>query len=167
MVTAESGQSVITYALLDNGSTNTFCSASLLQKLGYRGQKTTLGITTLQGETSKQRTTVRKLEVSDVQGQHRILIQEVYATSTIPMARDCIVEAEDLKHWEHLKDIDVPVMSDSHEAEMIIGQDCPEVLAPLEVRRSNQPGVDNAPFATRTLFRWTINGPLTGTQKRV
>ena len=44
--------------------------------------------------------------------------------------------------------------------EMLIGQDYPESLMPLEVRASEQPGAVSAPFTTRTLFGWTINSPL-------
>ena len=62
-VTAESGHSATTYALLDNGSTNTFCSTALLHKLRSRGQKASLGLTTPKGEDSKFKTSVQELEV--------------------------------------------------------------------------------------------------------
>ena len=51
-------------------------------------------------------------------------------------------------------------MSDDQIVEQLIGKDCPELLIPLEVRASEQPGAVSAPFATTTLFGWTINGPL-------
>jgi hypothetical protein len=40
---------------------------------------------------------------------------------------------------------------------LLIGQDCPEALCPLEVVR--EPSVRNAPWATRTALGWTMNDP--------
>jgi len=45
---------------------------------------------------------------------------------------------------------------------LLIGQDTPEALMPLEVRRA-EPG-SSAPYATRTRFGWTLNGPLSRQQ---
>ena len=38
----------------------------------------------------------------------------------------------------------------------MIGNDAPKVLEPKEIRESK----DGGPYAFRTLFGWTINGPL-------
>ena len=74
-----SGGSVITYALLDNGSTNTFCSTDLLAQLGSCGKKTSLSLTTLDREGSKMKTSIHELEVSDAQGQHKVTLSQVIA----------------------------------------------------------------------------------------
>ena len=39
---------------------------------------------------------------------------------------------------------------------VLIGQDCAEALIPLEIRR----GATGEPFATRTLFGWSLNGSI-------
>ena len=49
----ESGTSVNTFALLDSGSTSTFCSDKLLQQLGVHGRKEILNLTTLEKKTAK------------------------------------------------------------------------------------------------------------------
>jgi len=40
--------------------------------------------------------------------------------------------------------------------ELLIGQDVPEVLEPFEIRTHRGKG----PYATKTKFGWTLNGPL-------
>ncbi|XP_042206955.1 uncharacterized protein LOC121855857 [Homarus americanus] len=50
------------------------------------------------------------------------------------------------------------MLGDIFESELLIGQDCPDALTPLECRT----GPDGAPFAIRTRLGWTINGPLMG-----
>ena len=56
------------------------------------------------------------------------------------------------------------MISDGQTVEILIGHDCPEILRPFELRVNEQPGAVSAPFTTRTLFEWTINGPLGGDQ---
>lgn len=47
-VSCENGKEVDTYALLDAGSTNTFCSESLREDLGLDGEDIRLSHTTLE-----------------------------------------------------------------------------------------------------------------------
>jgi predicted aspartyl protease len=44
----DSGQRVRTQALLDTGSTNTFCTEDLLRQLNVQGQTATMSLTTLE-----------------------------------------------------------------------------------------------------------------------
>ena len=44
------GKMVETYAFLDSGSNTSFCTESLLERLNFKGTKTKLSLTTLQGE---------------------------------------------------------------------------------------------------------------------
>ena len=165
-VTGKSRYSAETYALLDNGSTNTFCSTSLLKKISSYGQKGSLSLSTLESRGSKMETSVHELEISDVQGHNKVMAYQAYAVSSIPVSADCVVKLEDLKRWDHLKNIEFPELLGGDEVEMLIGQDCPEILIPLEVRSSERRDGDSAPYATRTLFGWTVNGPLGGTYWR-
>ena len=72
------------------------------------------------------------------------------------------MKPEDLGRWKHLRDLELPELSELAEVEMLIGQDCPEVIMPLEVRASEKGEAEPAPFATRSLFGWTISGILGG-----
>ena len=46
----------------------------------------------------------------------------------------------------------------SDPVQMLIGQDCPDILMPLEIRR----GPASVPYATRTLLGWSVSGPVRG-----
>ena len=154
-------QSTEAYALLDNGSTNTFCTEELLTKLNSSGQSADMQLTTLEKEGNKVKTTVHDLEVSDVQGNHTVPVR-VYARPSIPVSTDCVVREDDLRSWSHLRDTEIPRLPQNGKIQMLIGQDCPEVLMPLEVRAAENPDDTATPFATRTLFGWTVCGPMKG-----
>ncbi|XP_042220079.1 uncharacterized protein LOC121864931 [Homarus americanus] len=65
--------------------------------------------------------------------------------------------ALDIDAWGHLRGL-VPLPPNRRVAELLIGQDCPDALTPLEC--GTRP--DGAPFAIKTRLGWTINGPLMG-----
>ena len=66
---------------------------------------------------------------------------------------------EDIERWEHLSDLHLSGLSECKEVGMLIGQDFPEIMMPLKVRAATN-HEEAAPFATRTLLGWTINGPV-------
>jgi len=80
----------------------------------------------------------------------------VLTKERLPIDIKCLANADDIGHWTHLTEIPLPRLSDSSEIRLLIGQDCPEALLPLEIRR----GSFGAPYATRTVLGWTVNGPI-------
>ena len=156
-ITAKSGLSAVAYALLDSGLTNTFCTTSLLEKIKSGGRCTHLSLATLQNQ-GKLETTVHELEVTDPQGHNQVTLDHMYAMKRIPVSRDCSVQLKELERWQHLKGLEVTGLPDDADVEMLIGQDCPEVLVPLKVTAAEDH--ESAPFATKTLYGWTINGPI-------
>ena len=145
---------VDTYALLDQGSTVTFCTDALANTLGAPRQRETLELTTLSGKERLETTYVR-LEASDLADQSKIDLQCVYTRPDLGVGLSSFASDEDLRKWEHFNGIDIPNV-DAGEVQLIIGNNVPQALMPLEVR-SGQPG---EPYATRTLFGWAINGPV-------
>jgi len=65
------------------------------------------------------------------------------------------VRSTDLTQWSHLSDITFPDVSLS-QVSLLIGQDVPEALIPLEVSKGNI----GDPYAVRTLLGWCLNGPI-------
>ena len=59
-----------------------------------------------------------------------------------------------LDEYAHLRDL--PMIPGNVKVDILIGKDNPEALIPLEVRR----GKEGDPFAVRTLFGWSVNGPV-------
>jgi len=70
-------------------------------------------------------------------------------------------QPQDVSLWPHLDGIDLPQVSIG-EVGLLIGQDTLAALTPLEVRT----GVPGAPYAVKTLLRWTLNGPLSVNSER-
>ena len=157
-VTSQSGRNAYAYALLDSGSTHTFCAKGLLDELKSEGEPTRLNLSTLSCEGERIHTATHELKLADRRGCNEIVIHQVYACPKIPVSRHCGIQQGDLDAWEHLAGIEAPGLPEGVEIGILIGQDCPEVLMPLEVRTAADR--QGAPFATRTLFGWTISGPV-------
>ena len=75
---------------------------------------------------------------------------------TFPVLNGSVVDSSDVKQWDHLRDLDIPADAD---VQLLIGQDHPQALKPLEVRC----GGDQEPYAVRTILGWTVNGPVGNT----
>jgi hypothetical protein len=142
-----------TLALLDGGSTNTFCSESLARKLGLEGTKTTLSLTTLEKTESESETKLVSLQVSGV-GEEQILELPHVFVRDLPVPKN-VAAPSDVEHYPHLRGIDIPCV-DHLDVTLLIGQDVPEALVPLDVKR----GKPGEPYATRTCLGWTLNGPV-------
>ena len=65
-----------------------------------------------------------------------------------------MITRDDIEKWTYLADIEVNQID--KDVELLIGCDAPQILEPLELRRSRYGG----PYATKAIFGWAINGPL-------
>ncbi|KAJ8031990.1 hypothetical protein HOLleu_25384 [Holothuria leucospilota] len=155
---------VTTYALLDNGSTSTFCSEELISRLGgsCNSSKVTLTLTTLEKADSVTQTSIVSLQVKSVNDRECIDLPLVYTKGKIPIRNHNLATHEDLKVWPHLKGIDLPKV-DQVKVGLLIGQNSPEALMPIEVKKGN-PG---QPYAVKTILGWTVNGPLSKLKEHV
>ena len=134
------------YALLDTGSSNSFCTRSLMTKLNLKCPKLSYQLNTLHGSGS-QRTEVTTLKMSSRDGKESILMKNVLVTEHIPI-ESCDI---DVGNYPHLKDLS---FSSSGSVDILIGQDNPAALVPLEVRS----GPKGTPFAIHTIMGWALNG---------
>ena len=107
-VRSKENKMVETYALLDSGSTNTFCSDYLIQQLGIHGKKSNLLLTTLESENKDTDTMLVSLEVTDMDDRNMIELPCVYTRPVLPINVENIPVQEDVDRWEHLKGIKLP-----------------------------------------------------------
>lgn len=143
---------VETYAFLDFGSNTSFFTESLLKKLNFKGTKTKLSLTTLQGEKEPIECSLVSLEAFDLSKNNTVQLPKVYSRPSLPIPPEAIAWQEDVDRWPYLKGINI-----SHidaEIGLLIGSDGPEALQPKEMR----PSEDGGPFATRTVLGWVLNG---------
>ena len=150
----------MTHALLDPGSNKTFCTQKLVDELGIKGENTTLSLSTLNdGKMTKAQ--VVALEVTGTRRcGKQVHLPRVYAVEKFPNLISSKATQEDISSWSHLKDIEIP--KTDAEVTLLIGQDNPQVLTPLEVRW----GGDYEPFDVRCCPGWIINGPMCDVQEQ-
>ena len=144
-----------TYALLDTGSSDSFCARRLVDRLNIKGPVTTYELNTI-GKTVYQRSEMVNFEMSSI--STTIDMKNIRVVNYIPtQSRAC-----DLSEYSHLEGLRCPgnVIVD-----ILIGQDYPFLLRPLEVRS----GANGEPFAIRSILGWAMNGPVSSqpTSRRV
>ena len=137
VMTSDGKLTITTYALLDSGSTNTFCSKRLLNDLGIEGQKQKLCLTTLEKQDSLMDTELVCLELIDMNGTTGLQLPRVFAKATLPINIENIVMRQDVLVWPHLRDIHLTKI-EVRRIDLLIGQGAPEALVPLEVRRGRR-----------------------------
>ena len=145
---------VETYAFLDDGSNTSFCSEDLMKRLNVKGKKTTLSLTTMEKTNSKTESSVVSLELSNLNGEHPVVVETVFSTTNLPVSNKNLATQEDVDRWIHLAGIEIDRVDE--DIGLLIGCDAPEILEPIDIRRSR----DGGPYATKTIFGWVVNGPL-------
>ena len=156
-VTCHSTKTVFTtYALLDSGFTASFCSNTLLEKLEVNSKKHHMQLGTINGVQDDCQTTVTNLEVMDLDETVCIKISDVFSVKCLNVSKEAIARQDDVDNWSHLRNIQLPKVITNGQVDLLIGVDVPKALQPCEIRRCEGGG----PFAVRTVFGWTLNGPL-------
>ena len=148
------GHSITTLALLDSGSTKSFCSTNLLEKLHTTGQRKSLSVTTLSNNSLSEVTEVG-LYIRSTQepSLNPIYLDSVYAIPNFPSMRDSIITPEDISSYQHLNSLELPDTK-NEDVNLLIGQDHAVAMFPLEVRKST----DKEPFAIKTPLGWVLYG---------
>jgi len=135
-------------ALLDTASSNTFCSRTLIERLGVEGRPISYSLSTLRTNENLESRVV-DLELSSLDGTECLSISNVYVVDEIPVTSSCPI----FDNFPHLKGLQF--VDRGQTVHLLIGQDNADALIPLEVRK----GKRGQPFACRTLFGWSVNGP--------
>ena len=153
ILSKSSNQTIITYAVLDNGSSATFCTESLMKKLDVDSTNVKISLSTLEKKNSAV-DLIWDLVVSDLDENHFVHLPKLYTTPEIPGSKNDIPTQEDVDQWPHLDGVFIPQVD--AEIRLLIAGDVPKALDPIEVKQRQNGG----PFATRTCMGWTVNGPL-------
>ena len=144
---------VETYALLDSGSTATFCSASLLRELGEEGRRCQMSVATIDGVKEDCKSSVTSLEVLDLDEDVLVELPNVFSIQQLNISKDAIATQKDVDRLTYLQGLQLPRALDNGEINLLIGVDVPEALQPVEIRKSRNGG----PFAVQTRFGWALN----------
>ena len=140
-------------ALLDTGSSNSFCTRKLADRLGCSGKVTEVQLNTL-NKCQTQESELIDLSVLSDTGEC-LMMSDVYVIDHIPV-KTAQITVSDFTHLQGIGPL--PAYTSDVTVDVLIGQDNAEALLPLEIRRG-EPG---QPFAVRTMLGWCINGQLPG-----
>ena len=101
------------------------------------------------------------LQVVDMDENNVLELPCVFKRTQLPVNVSNRAQSQDISQWSHLDDVDLPQVS-VDEVGLLIGQDVPAALMPMEVRT----GAPGSPYAVKTLLGWTLNGPLGSSRER-
>ena len=146
---------VDTYALLDSGSTSTFCREGLLDALGVQGMQRPLTLSTMHGEKKTSSSRTADLEVVTDSGSV-VALKGVRARPFLPIGPEYRGTTEDTSPWPHLRDVPLKPPLETDVVGLLIGVDAPDALRPL----TTVTGGPGQPFAVKTELGWTVTGPL-------
>ena len=149
IVSVKVNQKIEVSALLDTGSTTSFCSRRLVDFLGVKGTRRKYSLSTLSRHEEHKTTEVDSLKLESLDGSEFLEMSNVYVIDQIPIN----VPNVDVECYSHLRNLVFP--DSCSQVDLLIGQDNAVVLVPLETRSGDK----SEPFAVRTLFGWCINGP--------
>ncbi|KAI2645663.1 Cold shock protein 1 [Labeo rohita] len=159
-VKAKNGTKIVeTYAFLDPGSSSTFCTESLMEKLNLSGKKLNILLKTMNQDKLTSSYVLKDLEVAGLDQTHYCYLPEVYTQKSMPVSKANIPTQSDLARWPYLNHVTLPLIEAG--VELLIGANVPEALEPWQVVR----GQRNGPYAVKTILGWTVNGPLKGMEK--
>lgn len=146
----------VTGAVLDPASDRSYCTQKLADQLRAKGRPVCLSISTLKSDEEADTEEIR-LKVTSLRTRKKrsIIIPRVVVVERLPSTLpSAAANVHDVIPWKHLHG--TAPWHGPKEVDLLIGQDVPQALLPLEIRR----GRYGEPFAVRTTLGWTINGPL-------
>jgi len=150
-----------TFAMLDSGSNRSFCSMSLVDKLDVTGKDITMKVNTM-NKSEQTKACEVNLQVTSTTGKRRqrkiVEIPHVIAVKDFVKLKGNMVLQNEVTHLDHFKGLPLP--SKAGEVTLLIGQDAPDALKPIETRD----GGDGQPYAVKTTLGWVINGPVRKSQ---
>ena len=134
------------YALLDTGSSHSFCSQRLVAALDIDGVETNYDLVTL-NNTEKKNTIQVDLSIQPKDRCNYYKMSNVLVTENIPVQTKRV----DLSKYDHLKGFNYP---ETAEVDVLIGQDHSELLFTYEYRR----GKYGEPYAAKGHLGWSLHG---------
>ncbi|XP_043983761.1 uncharacterized protein LOC122837472 [Gambusia affinis] len=151
---------VQTYAFLDPGSTGTFCTESLAQRLQLKGKKTSIQLQTMGHKDIVSTNIISGLQVAALDKNDFIDLPDVMTQKLMPVSKQNVPQQEDIDKWPYLQSIKLHNIDT--DVDLLIGADAPKVMEPWELINSQEEG----PYAVWTRVGWVINGPLRSERKK-
>ena len=153
------GVDVLTYALLNPGSSVSFCESRLIDKLGLCGDRNEVVfcVETLTAKKPEQlKSESFSLQVKFLDGANAFCLANVIRIDQIPVCLDRRNFCNDIDELEHLEGVTLPRI-DKATVTLLIGNDNYLAQLPLQTRLASNP--ESSPHAVRTPLDWVLKGP--------
>ena len=143
---AAQGKNVLTYAMLENCSQESFIQEALVKKIQEPGRKTTLNLKTLNEERSESTTAIEGLQIArSKDGSTWIKMPRIYTRKHLAVNKSKVATLQKIKEWNYLKTISSEItQTDNVEVGMLIGANCTKALECLKVIASNSRGPNHS-----------------------
>ena len=156
------GETVITFALLDNGSQITLIREDFAKQLKLRGYSRTIKISSIKDEPETIIVKEISLKIYDMDHKNEVEVE----ARTLPKrmfnmpSQSSATNGDNQKTFDHLQDIQIPNICAS-KVTILIGANAPDVFLQLELRRGNP----SQPYAIKTILGWSLLGNNTEREK--
>lgn len=150
----KSNKAVEVYAFMDPGSSATFCTETLAERLNVQGRKTELVLSTINAKKRVESYILTDLEVSGLEENNFIELTKVFTQRSIPVSTKNVPLQKHADKWPYLNEVRLPHIN--AEVELLIGTKEHKILEPWKVIHSQA----NGPYAVKTALGWILNGPL-------
>lgn len=151
------GNEVVTYALLDPGSSSSFCEQKLVDALNMRGHGTEckMAVETLTTEKPQNLKSVSySFIVKSLDGVNEFNLKNVTAIDQIPVTSKNRNVCGNLNKYEHLRGVSLPRINNAT-VTLLIGNDHFMSHFPLETRMSPNPA---GPHGVKFPLGWVLKG---------
>ncbi|XP_044174376.1 uncharacterized protein LOC122958005 [Acropora millepora] len=156
-IQGENGVATIeTFAILDDGSSDTLIRKDIADKLNLEGPERLLCLGNIENNGTPQCSRAVNLLVTPTGKQAVNMPVHIYPAWTVPKLNvppQRLVKENVRRTWTHLEDLDIPAVS-SDQIGLLIGVQVTEAMIQHEHRR----GPKGQPYAVRTNFGWAIAG---------
>ena len=147
-------RSTAVYALLDSGSTSSFLTKNIAEKLKFTPETTTTLKIKGFNATQTINSTVVDLQISDIENRETHKWRNVYEVDNdqLPTVKEHPKQIAD--NSGHLRDIQLPQLNNLN-LEALLGCDIYALIIAREIREGNT----EQPIAVRSRLGWTVAGP--------
>ena len=145
-----------TFAILDDGSSDTLIRRDIADKLNLEGPERLLCLGNIENNGTPQCSRAVNLLVTPTGKQSVNIPFDIHPVWTVPKSNvppQRLVKENVRRTWKHLEDLDIPAVS-SDQKGLLIGVQVTQAMIQHEHRR----GPRGQPYAVRTNFGWTIAG---------
>jgi hypothetical protein len=139
---SEPSTETLTYAVLDDQSTDVFITDTLLDKLRIDSHELNLRVNTITGTNTIRTKRIQSLQIQDIDRKYpSIKVPYAYTRETIPATPYEIATPEVAQQWPHLRKIADKVQNrPDTEVGMLIGRNVPTAFQQLFMVRQNSHG---------------------------